>query len=122
MYVRTHNDKFKLLEDFFGIKNGQIDKEVSTLKNTDLATKGAHDLKIFTPTEQIIFNIWSEAFLIKDITIMDNFFEIGGDSLLAITVISKIKSAFIIELSLKAFLDGPTIKNLAKVVDFNLKK
>jgi acyl carrier protein len=70
-----------------------------------------------TPTEQIIHNIWSDALKIKDFSIDDNFFEIGGNSLLAIFVFSKIKSSFDIELSLRVFFDSPRIKDLAEAID-----
>jgi len=111
------NSTCKLLKGFSEINDGKIDKKVSTLENTDKVTTGTRDLKVFTHTEQIIFNIWSEAFMNKDISLMDNFFEIGGDSLLAITVMSKIKSAFKVNLSLRVFIDNPSIKDLAEKVD-----
>jgi len=111
------NSTSKLLKGFSEINDGKIDEKVSTLENTDKVTTGVRDLKVFTHTEQIIFNIWSEAFMNKDISLMDNFFEIGGDSLLAITVMSKIKSAFKVDLSLRVFIDSPKIKDLAEKVD-----
>jgi len=111
------NSTSKLLKGFSEINDGKIDEKISTLENTDKVTTGARDLKVFTHTEQIIFNIWSEAFMNKDISLMDNFFEIGGDSLLAITVMSKIKSAFKVDLSLRVFIDNPKIKDLAEKVD-----
>ncbi|MQY79763.1 MAG: HAD-IIIC family phosphatase [Bacteroidetes bacterium] len=107
----------KLLKGSSEINDGKIDEKVSTLENTDKVTMREHDLKVFTHTEQIIFNIRSEAFMNKDISLMDNFFEIGGDSLLAITVMSKIKSAFKVDLSLRVFIDSPIIKDLAEKVD-----
>lgn len=105
------------LKGFSEISDGKTDEEVIALENTDRIAKETPDLKEFTPTEQIIFNIWSEAFMNKDITLTDNFFEIGGDSLLAITVMSKIKSAFKVDLSLRVFIDSPRIKDLAEKVD-----
>ena len=105
------------LKGFSEISDGKTDEEVIALENTDRIAKETPDLKEFTPTEQIIFNIWSEAFMNKDISLMDNFFEIGGDSLLAITVMSKIKSAFKVDLSLRVFIDSPRIKDLAEKVD-----
>jgi hypothetical protein len=49
--------------------------------------------------------------------VTDNFFEIGGNSLLAITVMSKIESAFETELGLRLFFDDPKIISLAESID-----
>lgn len=110
------NSTSKLLKGFSEINNAKTE-EGTARENTDPVDTGARDSNGFTHTEQIIFNIWSEAFMDKDISLMDNFFEIGGDSLLAITVMSKIKSAFKVDLSLRVFIDSPRIKDLAEKVD-----
>jgi len=70
-----------------------------------------------TESENLVMNIWSEAFMRKDIGITDNFFEIGGDSLLAITVVARIKAVSKKDLSLKTFLKSPRIRDLAKALD-----
>jgi acyl carrier protein len=111
------NSSSKLSKESSGISDGKMDKKVSALENVYIETKMVRDLKVLTPSEQVIFNIWSEAFMNKDFSITDNFFEIGGDSLLAITVMSKIKTAFKVDLSLRLFIDSPRIKDLAEAVD-----
>lgn len=90
---------------------------ISTFKEKAIVSGDAHGLNTLTPTEQAIFNIWSEAFMTKDISITDNFFERGGDSLLAITVMAKVRAAFKIDISLKALIENPRIKDLAEKVD-----
>ena len=69
-----------------------------------------------------MMTIFEDVLKIKNIRIEDNFFDIGGNSLLAISVFSKIESAFNIKLSLRIFFDGPRIKDLAEVVDFTIYK
>jgi len=107
----------ELVKGFSDIEDSKIEKKVSDNRSTDTLTMGESNANILTPAEQIIYNIWSEALMKKDLSITDNFFEIGGDSLLAITVVSKIKSAFKVNLSLRVFLDSPNIRDLAKKVD-----
>jgi FkbH-like protein len=114
---KRHGSSFSPIKDFFRIRTGKIDKKVSALENIDLLSTEVNKVNIFTPTEQIIFNIWSDAFMMKNISKTDNFFEIGGDSLLAITVVSKIKTAFKVDLSFRALIDSPKIEDLAKIVD-----
>src|SRR5829696_6378643 len=46
-----------------------------------------------TETEQALANIWSELLGIKSISVNDNFFEMGGDSILSIQVVSRAAEA-----------------------------
>jgi len=52
----------------------------------------------------------------KDISVTDDFFDLGGDSLLAITLTSKMKTALRVNLALNVLYQRPTIEKLAKLV------
>jgi len=51
------------------------------------------------------------------VSVEENFFEIGGHSLLAMQVIARIRSSFQIELPLRAIFDFPTVALLAQHVE-----
>jgi polyketide synthase PksJ len=68
-------------------------------------------------TEKRILDIWIQSLGSNDIELTDNFFDLGADSLKAITVISKIKATFKVDLPLRTFLKAPRIKELAENVD-----
>jgi amino acid adenylation domain-containing protein len=70
-----------------------------------------------TNTEKSLLGIWAQTLGINDIELDDNFFDVGGGSLHAITVMSKIKSVFKVDLSLKVFLDNQNILDLSKIID-----
>lgn len=108
---------FKTMQGFPKTINGKINKDALTLDVTDLTKRENQDLKTLTQSEKKIFDIWSDVLKTRDILTSDNFFEIGGNSLLAISVMSKIESAFDVELGLRVFFDSPRIKDLAEAVD-----
>jgi hypothetical protein len=108
---------FKLMKDFPKTINGKIDKDALMLDVNDLASGESHDLGTLTHVEKIIYDIWSDALNTNDISVKENFFEIGGNSLLAISVFSKIESAFNVKLGLRIFFDNPRIKDLAETID-----
>ncbi|MCK4258506.1 MAG: non-ribosomal peptide synthase/polyketide synthase [Halanaerobiales bacterium] len=67
--------------------------------------------------EERLVSIFSEVLEIKKIGIKDNFFESGGHSLKATTLISKIYKEFSINLSLRQLFESPTVEGLAKYLN-----
>ncbi|MCP4154985.1 MAG: hypothetical protein GY757_45095, partial [bacterium] len=67
-------------------------------------------------TEKKLAAIWGDVLGTKNIGVTDNFFEIGGHSLKAITIISKIQKTFRVELPLSVIFDKPFIKNMARSI------
>ncbi|MCC5610103.1 amino acid adenylation domain-containing protein [Nostoc sp. CHAB 5834] len=75
-----------------------------------------------TPTEVTLAKIWTEVLGLEQIGINENFLELGGHSLVATQVVSRIRQAFEISLPLSALFDTPTIAELAKLVEQAQKK
>ncbi|UTX04870.1 condensation domain-containing protein [Bacillus inaquosorum] len=65
---------------------------------------------------------WQSFFKIDQIGIDDDFFEMGGDSLKAITFISIIHQAFNVEIALPDFFNIPTIRQMAEFISQADKK
>jgi acyl carrier protein len=87
-----------------------------------LPDKYGPDIITLTATEKIIYNIWCEDLKTKRIAPTDNFFEVGGNSLMAISVFSKIEAEFSLDLGLRVFFESPRIKDLGEVIDFELNR
>ncbi|MGL5079208.1 MAG: thioesterase domain-containing protein, partial [Waterburya sp.] len=60
--------------------------------------------------------LWSEILGSEQIQLQDNFFEVGGSSLLAFKLLAEIENAFGKKLPLSALLEAPTIEKLAKLI------
>ena len=67
--------------------------------------------------EEELTRIWSDTFKIFQIGRNDGYFELGGDSLLATTILHKIQDIFGVELPLRAIFELQTIKNIAEEID-----
>ena len=61
--------------------------------------------------------VWQEVLQRENISPSDNFFDLGGDSLKALEVISRLQARLNVELPLIAFFEDPTILHLAAVVE-----
>ena len=67
--------------------------------------------------EESIAEIWQNLLGIKSIGVEDNFFDLGGDSLLATQAIARLRTAFQISLPLRAFFESPTVRSLAVIIE-----
>ncbi|MGF6929484.1 amino acid adenylation domain-containing protein [Chitinophaga sp. W2I13] len=66
--------------------------------------------------EKKLVSIWEEVLRKEPIGIRDNFFRIGGHSLLCIKVISRIHAAFNVKIKIKYFFRYPVIESLAMYI------
>lgn len=66
-----------------------------------------------TAFEEIVADIWSELLGVEHPSVHDNFLELGGNSLIATQVISRIRDRLQTDLPLRAAFDAPTISELA---------
>jgi thioesterase domain-containing protein/acyl carrier protein len=84
-------------------------------------TKSARDLEIdfVAPRdrmEQKLAAIWEKIFDMKPIGIHDNFFDIGGTSIIAVNLFTKIEQTFKCQLNLVVLFQYPTIAQLAEML------
>ncbi len=63
--------------------------------------------------EEAIARIWSECLAIAPIGARDNFFDFGGQSLIATRVLAKVRSDFGVEMSLTGLFERPTVAEMA---------
>ncbi len=66
--------------------------------------------------EETLLKIWQEVLEIQRIGVTDNFFRLGGHSLVAMNIINRIYEAFDLELNIGDIFDNQTIRQLAKLI------
>ena len=102
--------------------NGKIDR--LRLRTPENVTSNSTDKSCIaprTPTESTLAKIWSEILNTEPVGIRDNFFDLGGDSLLTIRLIKEINQQFKRELPLSSLFLNPTIEGLADSLDSGTK-
>ncbi len=94
--------------------NGKIDRRaLSRLSLDDRQLSGRGFIASRSPTELQLTGIWEELLNVHPIGVHDNFFEIGGHSLLAIRLLARIEQAFGKKLPLATLFQEATIEALA---------
>jgi acyl carrier protein len=67
--------------------------------------------------ETTIAKIWEEQLGIDRVGIRDGLFELGGDSLLAGRIVAKLRDAIGVNLSMRKFLENPTVTGVAAEIE-----
>ncbi|TPG89131.1 amino acid adenylation domain-containing protein [Brevibacillus laterosporus] len=75
-----------------------------------------------TKLEEKMVQIWQEVLGIKVVGIYDDFFQLGGHSLKAITLVSRILMEFKTEITLRQLFASPTVSGLALLIEGSNKK
>ncbi|MGI4806439.1 MAG: non-ribosomal peptide synthetase, partial [Janthinobacterium lividum] len=108
-----------LLDDFPLTPNNKIDRKALP-KPADLAA--ANMAKITAPrtsVEKMVADIWCEVLGRSFISIYDNFFEIGGHSLLAVQIMNRIEKETGKRLPLASLFESSTIEALALLLQMD---
>lgn len=83
---------------------------VAELNNTNLVAPR-------TKTEEIIAQLWTEIFQVERVGIHDNFFDLGGQSLRATQLLSRLRQTFQVNLPLRTLFEASTVAGLAEIID-----
>lgn len=104
-----HLDKFPLSP------NGKISKD--KLPNPLLNFSSGEYIKPETPIEIAVANIWATVLGRDKVSLTDNFFNIGGQSLKAMQVISRVFQNLNVTIGLKDVFAHPTVKELSDIIE-----
>ncbi|MGW0518409.1 non-ribosomal peptide synthase/polyketide synthase [Crossiella sp. NPDC003009] len=102
---------FVALERFPVTANGKVDRRA--LPAPDIEATGR--IAPRTPVERQLAAVWAEVLGVAEVGVTDNFFGLGGDSILSIQVVSRARQAGL-RLSSKDIFLHQTIAELAPVV------
>ncbi len=95
--------------------NGKVDREA--LPTPDFQDQKANYLSPRTPIEESLSSIWSEVLGLDHVGVEDDFFSLGGQSLLATVVITRVRQSLKIELPQHILFEAPTVARLAQCVE-----
>jgi acyl carrier protein len=74
-----------------------------------------------TPTEEIVARIWADVLGVERVGIFDDFFQIGGHSLVAMQVVSRVRQALDIELPVRELFAASTVESIAVILETLLR-
>ncbi|MQA24618.1 MAG: amino acid adenylation domain-containing protein, partial [Micromonosporaceae bacterium] len=69
-----------------------------------------------TPLEEVLCNLFGEVLGLKELGVEDSFFNLGGDSLMAMRLISRVRAVLDAEVTIRDVFAEPTVAGLARIV------
>ena len=109
---------FVLLDKLPLSPNGKIDKKALPVPGQARPDFTTAYVAPRTPVEEKLAAMWCEVLTVAKVGIHDNFFtQLGGHSLTATQLFSRIRKVFEIELPIRKLFEGPTIAQLAECVE-----
>ncbi|HKT26875.1 non-ribosomal peptide synthetase [Dyella sp.] len=97
--------------------NGKVDRKALPAPDPMQTQSDAAYVAPRTPVEQTMVEIWADVLGLGKVGVFDDFFELGGQSLLATQMMSRIKRALHVELPLRAVFEASTVAALAAKVE-----
>ncbi|MCJ8275169.1 MAG: condensation domain-containing protein, partial [Psychrosphaera sp.] len=112
---------FVVLDEFPLTPNGKVNR--TALPKVDASTLAADFVAPQSPTEQTLVNIWGELLSLElalerdKLSVNANFFAIGGNSLLCVTLAAEVREHLKVALSIRDIFNTPVLSQLATVID-----
>jgi amino acid adenylation domain-containing protein len=105
------------LEDFPLTPNGKIDRKALPRPTPPApAAAESRGAPIADETERVIAGIWADALGVPAVGTEEDFFDLGGYSLLGVRILTRIHETYGVRLSLSVLFDAPTVRALAEIV------
>jgi hypothetical protein len=108
---------FVQLESFPLTQNGKVDRAALPAPDSENTLRDEEFTAPRTPVELRLATMLSALLGLKQVSVRDNFFMLGGHSLLGTQLISQIRGAFAVELALRTLFESPTIEQLSLEVE-----
>jgi amino acid adenylation domain-containing protein/non-ribosomal peptide synthase protein (TIGR01720 family) len=103
------------VEDLRAIMSAAVDVVEEPLRRT--GTPSQNFVPAQSPTELAIAAVWGEMFGLDRVSVEENFFDLGGYSLLLVKMHGRLQETLHAELSIVTLFEHPTVRSLAQHLD-----
>ncbi|HVF90034.1 MAG TPA: amino acid adenylation domain-containing protein [Blastocatellia bacterium] len=96
--------------------SGKVDRRSLPPPDLEIRERGGDFVSPRNGLEREIASVWARVFGTERVGVHDDFFDLGGHSLIAARIITRLREAFKIELPLRAIFERPTVAGLAESI------
>ena len=96
--------------------SGKVDRNALLNRENEDIQSDTHQIEARDETEEKLVKIWQNILQVEKLGVTENFFEMGGHSLMALRMFAQIKEQFNVNLPLATLFQKATIEQLATVI------
>ncbi len=107
---------FTWLEEMPVMPNGKVNRSILAKQAAATPVPDRSRVEAHSDLEKMVISAWSEALGISDIALDDDFFALGGHSILAMLVISRLREEFAVDLPMHLLFIAPTVAEFTAAI------
>jgi acyl carrier protein len=110
---------FVMLAEMPLTPNGKVDRRALPLPEGVRPELEKEYVAPRNETEEALAVIWGQILGVEKIGVNDNYFDLGGDSLMAMQLISRMSEVFQVKLQVNQFFEAPSVQEMAQIIRLN---
>jgi acyl carrier protein len=121
-YLKVHLPEYMIPSAFVFLPalpltaNGKVNRRALPAPTQEASGMYAQYTGPETSLQEVISGIWEDLLGVERVGIHDNFFDLGGHSLLIAQMLARIQEAFQVELPLRRVFEDPTISGVGEIL------
>ena len=114
---------FEMVERFPMTPAGKIDRKALQKMSARRSGRARLDVPLpRTPTERAVADVWSGILGVENVGVNDDFFDLGGHSLMVVRMLYQINVTLRVKLGVPDLFRNPTVEQLAAVIESRRSK
>lgn len=114
--------RWRIVEALPLTATGKVDRRELTDRAAGAVERVVPVVDARTPTESLLADLWREVLEVGEVGVHDDFFDLGGESLRAMQLLTKVNKLVGLRLSVKDMFDATTIEVQAERIDERLAR
>jgi acyl carrier protein len=111
---------FVFLTSLARTANGKLDRRALPAPDVGSRRLPTDPIGPRSPLEGLVADIWAEVLKLDTLSVQDNFFDLGGHSLKATQVISRVREIFQLDLPIRVLFEAPTVGEFTRKLNEKL--
>ena len=108
---------FQVLDSLPLTRTGKVDRGALPAPGPERPDLDSPFVRPRNSTEETLVSIWADLLGLANVGVEDDFFELGGNSLVAMRAVSRIRDALRVELPLRRLFESATVAKLARWIE-----
>jgi amino acid adenylation domain-containing protein len=101
--------------------NGKLDRSALPAPNSSAAKSKDNFVAPRTPLEKNLAAIWEELLGVERVSVTDNFFDLGGHSLLGLRLVNQLREMLGEHIAFTIIFEAPTLAQMAELLEKNYR-